>query len=193
MSVPSLSFRNFCVRSLCTKDTEAVEKLVSTIDKKENILEDVSQYNIARRDTDGTEIQAFVAECHGQWCPFVCLWSIDAPFFFRTLCAPVYLTQYLTVYLNQLVTIYLTQCVTVCLTHCVTFILSRYLTVHLIQCVIDNLTQSVTVYTSGQVVGVAVVRREEEMEYIRSHYNIEDFIYYNHHRYYFRFPAWLCL
>lgn len=34
----------------------------------------------------------------------------------------------------------------------------------------------------GQIVGVAIVRREEEIEYIRSHYNIEDFIYFNHHR-----------
>ncbi|XP_077999640.1 cilia- and flagella-associated protein 61-like [Glandiceps talaboti] len=33
-----------------------------------------------------------------------------------------------------------------------------------------------------QVVGVAVTRKEEDIEYIRSHYNIEDFIYFNHHR-----------
>lgn len=33
-----------------------------------------------------------------------------------------------------------------------------------------------------QVVGVALLRREEDIEYIRSHYNIEDFIYFNHHR-----------
>ncbi|CAG2250100.1 Cilia- and flagella-associated protein 61 [Mytilus edulis] len=33
-----------------------------------------------------------------------------------------------------------------------------------------------------QIVGVAVIRREENIEYIRSHYNIEDFIYYNHHK-----------
>ncbi|KAL9958773.1 hypothetical protein ACROYT_G035833 [Oculina patagonica] len=33
-----------------------------------------------------------------------------------------------------------------------------------------------------QVVGVALLRREEEIEYIRSHFNIEDFIYFNHHK-----------
>ncbi|XP_072032047.1 cilia- and flagella-associated protein 61-like [Amphiura filiformis] len=33
-----------------------------------------------------------------------------------------------------------------------------------------------------QVVGVAITRREEDIEYIRSHYNVEDFIYFNHHR-----------
>ncbi|XP_012942608.1 cilia- and flagella-associated protein 61 [Aplysia californica] len=90
--------KNLRVRPACTSDLEAVEKLVTTIELKENILEDLKQFNAARRDIDGTEIQAYVAEC------------LD------------------------------------------------------------------------QVVGVAVVRREEEIEYIRSHYNIEDFIYYNHHR-----------
>ena len=34
---------------------------------------------------------------------------------------------------------------------------------------------------NSQVVGVAMLRREESVEYIRSHYNIEDFIYFNHH------------
>lgn len=33
----------------------------------------------------------------------------------------------------------------------------------------------------GQVVGVAILRREEDVEYVRSHYYIEDFIYYSHH------------
>ncbi|XP_072167121.1 cilia- and flagella-associated protein 61-like [Diadema setosum] len=33
-----------------------------------------------------------------------------------------------------------------------------------------------------QVVGVALTRVEEDIEFIRSHYNIEDFIYFNHHR-----------
>ncbi|XP_014664665.1 PREDICTED: cilia- and flagella-associated protein 61-like isoform X2 [Priapulus caudatus] len=32
-----------------------------------------------------------------------------------------------------------------------------------------------------QVVGVAVLRAEEDIEYIRSHYNIEDFVYFSHH------------
>uniref|UniRef100_A0A4X2K6V2 Cilia- and flagella-associated protein 61 N-terminal domain-containing protein n=1 Tax=Vombatus ursinus TaxID=29139 RepID=A0A4X2K6V2_VOMUR len=34
----------------------------------------------------------------------------------------------------------------------------------------------------NQIVGVSVIRTEMDIEYIRSHYNIEDFIYYNHHQ-----------
>ncbi|GFO18065.1 cilia- and flagella-associated protein 61-like [Plakobranchus ocellatus] len=89
--------KNFRVRLACTSDMEAVEKLVATVDMKEGILEDLKQFNKARRDKGTIPIQAFVAECQ------------------------------------------------------------------------------------NQVVGVAVIRKEEEIEYIRSHYNIEDFIYYNHH------------
>ncbi|XP_005866045.1 PREDICTED: cilia- and flagella-associated protein 61 [Myotis brandtii] len=33
-----------------------------------------------------------------------------------------------------------------------------------------------------QVVGIAVIRDEMDIEYIRSHYNIEDFIYFSHHQ-----------
>ncbi|NXC01281.1 CFA61 protein, partial [Orthonyx spaldingii] len=33
-----------------------------------------------------------------------------------------------------------------------------------------------------QIVGVAVTRDEMDIEYIRSHYNIEDFIHFNHHQ-----------
>ncbi|NXR25261.1 CFA61 protein, partial [Cinclus mexicanus] len=33
-----------------------------------------------------------------------------------------------------------------------------------------------------QIVGVAVTRDERDIEYIRSHYNIEDFIHFNHHQ-----------
>ncbi|XP_075384094.1 cilia- and flagella-associated protein 61 [Tenrec ecaudatus] len=33
-----------------------------------------------------------------------------------------------------------------------------------------------------QIVGIAVVRNEMDIEYIRSHYNIEDFIYFSHHQ-----------
>lgn len=36
----------------------------------------------------------------------------------------------------------------------------------------------------GQVVGVAMVREETDIEYLRAHYNIEAFIYYTHHRLY---------
>lgn len=90
--------KSFVVRPACTSDYEKVEKLVQTIQLREKLLADLEQYSRFRRDADGTEIQAFVAECQ------------------------------------------------------------------------------------RQVVGVAIVRREEDIEYIRSHYNIEDFIYYNHHR-----------
>ncbi|XP_064621787.1 cilia- and flagella-associated protein 61-like isoform X2 [Lineus longissimus] len=90
--------KNFDVRPACTKDLAGVEKLVQTIELHENLLDDLKQFNKMRRDSDGTEIQAFVAEC------------------------------------------------------------------------------------LGQVVGIAIIRREEDIEFIRSHYNIEDFIYFNHHR-----------
>ncbi|KAK3093002.1 hypothetical protein FSP39_009876 [Pinctada imbricata] len=90
--------KNFKARLACSSDYNAVEKLVSSIDLNDKLLSDLTQYNKARRDEDGTEIQAFVAEC------------------------------------------------------------------------------------MGQIVGVAIIRREEDIEYIRSHYNIEDFIYYNHHK-----------
>ncbi|BFZ07341.1 hypothetical protein BsWGS_10380 [Bradybaena similaris] len=89
--------KNFKVRTACSSDYENVEKLVETINYKENLLTDLQQFNRARRDPDGVEIQAFVAECQ------------------------------------------------------------------------------------TQVVGIAILRTEEDIEYIRSHYNIEEFIYYNHH------------
>lgn len=90
--------RNFIVRSACTNDYDAVQHLVERLDMHENLLQDLRQFSRARRDDNGTPIQAYVAEC------------------------------------------------------------------------------------GGQVVGVAITRQEEDIEYIRSHYNIEDFIYYNHHR-----------
>ena len=34
----------------------------------------------------------------------------------------------------------------------------------------------------GQVVGVAVLRQEEQVDYLRAHYNLEDFVYFNYHR-----------
>lgn len=89
--------KSFRVRPACTSDLEAVEKLVATVDLKEGIIEDLKQFNRARRDKGTTPIQAYVAECQ------------------------------------------------------------------------------------NQVVGIAIIRKEEEIEYIRSHYNIEDFIYFNHH------------
>ncbi|KAK7103337.1 cilia- and flagella-associated protein 61-like [Littorina saxatilis] len=90
--------KNFVVRPACSGDFAAVQNLVKNILLNENLLQDLTQYNKARRDTDGTEIQAYIAECQ------------------------------------------------------------------------------------KQIVGVAIIRREEDIEYIRSHYNIEDFIYFNHHR-----------
>ncbi|XP_041351130.1 cilia- and flagella-associated protein 61-like isoform X2 [Gigantopelta aegis] len=90
--------RDFNVRLVCSKDMEDVTKLVETVDLHENLIRDLEQYHSCRRDSDGTQIQAFVAE------------------------------------------------------------------------------------SSNQIVGVAIIRREENIEYIRSHYNIEDFIYYNHHK-----------
>ncbi|XP_023147324.2 cilia- and flagella-associated protein 61 [Amphiprion ocellaris] len=35
----------------------------------------------------------------------------------------------------------------------------------------------------GEVVGILIIRDEQDIEYIRAHYNIEDFIYFSHHRY----------
>ncbi|GAB1286987.1 Cilia- and flagella-associated protein 61 [Apodemus speciosus] len=35
---------------------------------------------------------------------------------------------------------------------------------------------------ADQIVGIAVIRKEMDIEYIRSHYNIEDFIYFSHHQ-----------
>ncbi|XP_076099520.1 cilia- and flagella-associated protein 61-like isoform X2 [Mytilus galloprovincialis] len=90
--------KDFHVRPVCSKDLKGIEELVKTINFNENLIKDIQQFNKARRDEDGTEIKAFVAQCQ------------------------------------------------------------------------------------DQIVGVAVIRREENIEYIRSHYNIEDFIYYNHHK-----------
>ena len=42
------------------------ETLVKTLDLNENLLSDLTQFNRARRDDDGTEVQAFVAECNTQ-------------------------------------------------------------------------------------------------------------------------------
>ncbi|XP_004687196.1 PREDICTED: cilia- and flagella-associated protein 61 [Condylura cristata] len=86
------------IRLANLSDTPGVEKLVSTLLLNKSILEDLKQYNEARRDPDGTPLQAYVAE------------------------------------------------------------------------------------VAGQIVGIAVIRDEMDIEYIRSHYNIEDFIYFSHHQ-----------
>ncbi|XP_066243088.1 cilia- and flagella-associated protein 61 isoform X1 [Saccopteryx leptura] len=79
-------------------DTSGVENLVSTLMLNTSILEDLQQYNVARRDPDGTSLKAFVAD------------------------------------------------------------------------------------VAEQIVGIAIIRDEMDVEYIRSHYNIEDFIYFSHHQ-----------
>eukprot|EP00062_Callorhinchus_milii_P013205 gi/632961029/ref/XP_007896529.1/ PREDICTED: uncharacterized protein C20orf26 homolog [Callorhinchus milii] len=67
---------------------------------------------------------------------------------------------------------------------------------HLHENIIDNLKhyinarrdfdgipiQAFVAVVLDEIVGVAIVRNEEDIEYIRSHYNIEDFIYFNHHK-----------
>ncbi|XP_022350074.1 cilia- and flagella-associated protein 61 [Enhydra lutris kenyoni] len=86
------------IRLATLLDTPGVENLVSTLMLNKSILEDLKQYNEARRDHDGTPMKAFVAE------------------------------------------------------------------------------------VAEQIVGIAVIRDEMDVEYIRSHYNIEDFIYFSHHQ-----------
>ncbi|KAB0383227.1 hypothetical protein FD755_005144, partial [Muntiacus reevesi] len=50
------------IRLATLSDTPGVEKLVSTLMPSKSILEDLKQYNEARRDPDGTPLQVFVAE-----------------------------------------------------------------------------------------------------------------------------------
>ncbi|XP_072490657.1 cilia- and flagella-associated protein 61 isoform X2 [Notamacropus eugenii] len=45
-----------------------------------------------------------------------------------------------------------------------------------------TMVQTFVAEVLNQIVGVSVIRTEMDIEYIRSHYNIEDFIYYNHHQ-----------
>ncbi|XP_049657073.1 cilia- and flagella-associated protein 61 isoform X1 [Accipiter gentilis] len=44
------------------------------------------------------------------------------------------------------------------------------------------LVQAFIAEVLDQIVGVSVIRDEVDIEYIRSHYNIEDFIHFNHHQ-----------
>ena len=48
--VHTICFRSFVVRTACTKDYESVENLVKTIQEYENILQDLTAFNKARRD-----------------------------------------------------------------------------------------------------------------------------------------------
>ncbi|XP_060109765.1 cilia- and flagella-associated protein 61 [Heteronotia binoei] len=90
--------KSFLVRAAKSSDTHAVEELIKTLDLNSRILDDLNNYILARRDLDGTPVQAFVAE------------------------------------------------------------------------------------VLHQIVGISIIRNEMDIEYIRSHYNIEDFIYFNHHQ-----------
>ncbi|XP_061443815.1 cilia- and flagella-associated protein 61 isoform X3 [Rhineura floridana] len=90
--------KSFLVRAARSSDVSGVELLIQTLKLNKNILDDLNSYILARRDPDGTPIQAFVAE------------------------------------------------------------------------------------VLHQIVGISVIRNEMDIEYIRSHYNIEDFIYFSHHQ-----------
>ncbi|KAF7240481.1 Cilia- and flagella-associated protein 61, partial [Varanus komodoensis] len=89
---------SFLVRAAKSDDVSAVEALIKTLKLHKSILDDLNKYLSARRDPDGTPVQAYVAE------------------------------------------------------------------------------------VLGQIVGVSVIRNEMDVEYIRSHYNIEDFIYFSHYQ-----------
>ncbi|NWH62763.1 CFA61 protein, partial [Geococcyx californianus] len=90
--------KSFNVRRATTNDIPGVKVLIETLSLNESILNDLKIFTVARRDPDGTPVQAFVAE------------------------------------------------------------------------------------VSDQIVGISVIRDEKDTEYIRSHYNIEDFIYFNHYQ-----------
>ncbi|KAM9271638.1 cilia- and flagella-associated protein 61 [Morus bassanus] len=90
--------KSFNVRKATTNDLLGVKMLIQTLSLNESMLNDLKIFTLARRDPDGTPVQAFIAE------------------------------------------------------------------------VLD------------QIVGVSVIRDEMDIEYIRSHYNIEDFIHFNHHQ-----------
>ncbi|KFO76187.1 Uncharacterized protein C20orf26, partial [Cuculus canorus] len=87
----------FNVRRPTTSDIPGVKVLIETLSLNESILNDLKMFIVARRDPDGTPVQAFIAE------------------------------------------------------------------------VLD------------QIVGISVIKDEMDIEYIRSHYNIEDFINFNHY------------
>ncbi|XP_034555763.1 cilia- and flagella-associated protein 61 isoform X2 [Notolabrus celidotus] len=49
---------------------------------------------------------------------------------------------------------------------------------------LDGVTlQAFVAQVKSEVVGILIIRDEQDIEYIRSHYNIENFIYFSHHRY----------
>ncbi len=91
-------FKSFEVREARSSDYEAVERLTHNMKSKDSILKDLNKYLKSRKDPNGVNIQAFVAQ------------------------------------------------------------------------------------VLGRVVGIAILRQEEDIEYLRSNYNIEDFILYAHHK-----------
>ncbi|KAM6355899.1 LOW QUALITY PROTEIN: cilia- and flagella-associated protein 61 [Podargus strigoides] len=90
--------KSFNVRRATTNDLPGVKMLIKTLSLNASILNDLKIFTLARRDSDGTPVQAFIAD------------------------------------------------------------------------ILD------------QIVGISVIRDETDIEYIRSHYNIEDFIHFNHHQ-----------
>ena len=42
--------------------------------------------------------------------------------------------------------------------------------------------QAYVAQSMGRIVGVAIIRQEEDIEYLRSRYNIDDFIHFTHHK-----------
>ncbi|XP_025915985.1 cilia- and flagella-associated protein 61 [Apteryx rowi] len=90
--------KSFNVRRATTNDILGVEMLIKTLSLNESILNDLKMFTLARKDPDGTPVQAFVAE------------ALD------------------------------------------------------------------------QIVGISVIKDEMDIEYIHSHYNIEDFMHFYHHQ-----------
>ncbi|XP_066532406.1 cilia- and flagella-associated protein 61 isoform X2 [Hoplias malabaricus] len=90
--------RTLRVRVAVTDDAAAVQKLVQKLSLHDALMEDLDTFFKARRDQDGTPVQAFVAE------------------------------------------------------------------------------------VEGQIVGTLIIRNEQDVEYIRAHYNIENFVYFSHYQ-----------
>ncbi|NWJ06557.1 CFA61 protein, partial [Crypturellus undulatus] len=90
--------KSFNIRKATSNDILGVEKLIKTLSLNESILNDLKMFTQARKDPEGTPVQAFVAEA------------------------------------------------------------------------------------SDQIVGVSVIKDEMDIEYIHTHYNIEDFINFFHHQ-----------
>ena len=169
-------------------DTEGIENLVSSLTCKEHLLNDLQQYLAARRDQ-------------------VILHRFAPPssHILRSVCSVSHsIWHSLSLLLVQLRCIHICMTVHHTLRHAalvrMTFwnLTNSYNMNLAITCLISWAPMRVimtwySVWQDGtelrtyvavvaeQVVGVSIVRAEEDIEYIRSHYNIEDFIYFNHH------------